>query len=134
MAVSGHNGDNETLIGMSNSIGLKFYDESDKEIKITKTNSPLNIFIKRDLKPPAYNYTYVTPMNNSTGLYLTNAFRVHAKNASIHIELKPLNNSIGYVLAIKLGATPLINSSYADYTSFKIFCPGIKKIFLKNFF
>ena len=34
MAVSGHNGNNETLIRMSSSTGLKLYDRNANEIKI----------------------------------------------------------------------------------------------------
>ena len=139
MAVSGHNGDNETLIGMSNSIGLTVYDESAKEIIITKTNSPIDIFIQRDSNQPEFLFYYINTSNINllpTQFYLTNAFNVTSTNSSIHIELKPLNSSIGYVIVMKLGSIPLINSSYADYTSFKIFCPSknlIRKIFFLNF-
>ena len=35
MAVSGHYGNNETLIGMSASIGLTFYDENMNETQAT---------------------------------------------------------------------------------------------------
>ena len=36
MAVSGHNGKNESHTGMSASIGLTLYDSNANEIKITK--------------------------------------------------------------------------------------------------
>ena len=137
MAVSGHNGNNETLIGMSNSIGLTIYDDNCKEISITKTNSPIKMLIQRDLSPlseSSYYYVNTSAIKLSPWqLYLDNTFNVTTKNSSLHIELKPLNNSIGYVMAIKLGSIPVINSSYADYSSFKIFCPGINLVYRIKF-
>jgi len=127
MAVSGHNGNNETLIGVSNSIGLTLFDENSNEIPITKTSEPIDILIQRDSNLPQYSYYYVnaTKFEFSSGqFYLTNTFKITATNASIHIELKPLNQNIGYVLATKLASTPLINATNADYTWFKIFCPN----------
>ena len=32
MAVTGHNGNNETIIGLSNSIGLSIYDSKNNDI------------------------------------------------------------------------------------------------------
>jgi len=127
MAVSGHNGNNETLIGVSNSIGMTLYDENSNEIPVSKTSEPIEIFIQRDSNLPQYSYYYVnaTKFEFASGqFYLTNTFKITATNASIHIELKPLNHSIVYVLAIKLASTPLINSTNADYTWFQIFCPN----------
>ena len=44
MAVSGHNGNNETLVGLSSSIGLTVYDEKVNEIQVK--NSILNRNVK----------------------------------------------------------------------------------------
>ena len=125
MAVSGHNGNNETLIGMSTSVGLSFYDESFNEIKITKSQSPIDILIQRDANLPEYPYQYVnaTQMLLSDG-FLPNVFYVKTKNASIHIELKPVNLDIGYLLVIKLGYLPIINATFTDYDSFSVICPS----------
>jgi hypothetical protein len=129
MSVSGHNGNNETFIGVSNSMGLTLYDENSNEIPIRKTSVPFDIVLQRDSNLPEYSYYYVNASTltfSSSQFYLTNTFKITAKNASMHIELKPLNNqsNIGYILVIKLASTPLINSTHADYTWFKIFCPN----------
>ena len=129
MAISGHNGNNETFIGVSNSMGLSLYDENSNEIPISKISEPIDIVLQRDSNLPEYSYynvnasTFTIP---SGQFYLTNTFKITAKNASIHIELKPFNDNqspIGYVLVIKLASTPLVNSTHADYTWFQIFCP-----------
>ena len=48
MAVSGHNGDNESFIGFSSSIALSFYDENINELDISNAPNPIDIFISRD--------------------------------------------------------------------------------------
>ena len=61
MAVSGHNGRNETYVGNSSSIGLRFYDENSNEIQITQSNFPIDVKIKRDssLTESSLSYQYV---------------------------------------------------------------------------
>ena len=125
MAVSGHNGNNESLIGMSASIGLSFYDENLNEIEITQASKPIDLIIKRDSNLNEYLFQYVNATQiQLSSLYLPNAFNLSTNNASIHIELRPLNWTLGYLVALKFGYTPIINSSYADISSFKIFCPS----------
>ena len=128
MASCGHNGNNETRIGMSPSISLSFYDEKLNEIVIQdQTSMPIEILIKRDKNMPDYSFQYVNVSQidlTSSSSFLPNAFNLTLTNASLHIELKPLNWTIGYVLVMKLGYTPIINSSQADFTSFRIFCPS----------
>jgi len=127
MAVSGHNGNNESLIGMSSSIGLSFYDENSNEIEILQTKTPIDIRIQRDPSTVNYPFYYVNATNIGflPGTYLLqNYFKIITKNASLHIELKPVNMMIGYLLVLKLGYMPIVNSTSADYTSFQLFCPS----------
>jgi len=128
MAVSGHNGNNETLIGMSSSLGLSFYDyDSNNEIPITQSLSPIDIILPRDKSVSKYSFQYVNATNLEFldgSFYLQNNLNITTQNASIHIELKPLNESIGYLIVLKLGHLPIINSTFADYTTFKFICPS----------
>ena len=128
MAVSGHNGNNETLIGMSSSLGLSFYDyDSNNEIPITQSSSPIDIILPRDKSVSKYSFQYVNATHlefHDGSFYLQNNMNITTKNASIHIELRPLNESISYLIVVKLGHLPIINSTYADYTSLRIFCPS----------
>ena len=132
MAISGHNGNNESLIGMSSSIGLSFYEtETNDKISITQSVSPIELFIHRDTNL-VYPYQYVNisefEFSSVTQQFLFNTFNLTTQNASVHIELKPLNTkSIGYLIVLKLGYLPVVNSTYADYTFFELFCPGMKK-------
>ena len=60
----------------------------------------------------------------SDSFILQNSFNLISTNASVHIELKPLNQSIGYLFVFKLGFSPIVNSIQTDFDSFKIFCPS----------
>ena len=128
MAVSGHNGNNETLIGMSSSLGLSFYDyDSNNEIPITQSSSPIDIILPRDKSVSKYSFQYVNATNLEFldgSFYLQNNMNITTQNASIHIELRPVNESISYLIALKLGHLPIINTTYADYTTFKFMCPS----------
>ena len=134
MAVSGHNGNNESLVGLSSSIGLTIFDDDVKEIQVTNSQEPIEVFIARDIHLESF---YKFQLVNATQMkfsskeefYLFNSFNLTSENASIHIELKGLT-SIGYVIVLKYGHSPIVNSTYADYDSFKIICPSknLKKI------
>jgi len=128
MAVSGYNGMNETSIGMSSSLGLSFYDfETNNEILLAQSLSPIDIIIPRDKSASEHSFQYVNATNLeflNGSFYLQNYMSITRNNVSIHIELKPLNESISYLIVLKLGHLPIINSTYADYTSFKFICSG----------
>jgi hypothetical protein len=139
MAVSGHNGNNETFIGLSSSISLSIYDEeSSNELNIIANNrEPIEVFIERDNRLSTYEYQNVNVTidndKNANLLYLFNHFNLTSQNASIHIELKMTNttlaNSIAYLFVLKYGHLPIINATHADYDTFKLFCPSIKFLF-----
>jgi len=125
MAISGHNGNNETLIGMSSSISLSIFDQNMNELEVAQTQIPIGLIIKRDPNMVDYSFQYInTTQFQLSSYFLSNALKLTANNASIHIELKPLNDKLGYLFVLKLGNTPILNSTYSDYTSFKIFCPS----------
>ena len=124
MAVTGHNGNNETIIGLSNSIGLSIYDSKNNDIPIT--SSHIDIIIQRDSNLPNISYRYVnaTQFQLSSG-FLHNAFNITSTNASIHIELKPIDQRVGYLIALKFGSSPIINESYSNFDEFKLTCPSM---------
>ena len=137
MAVCGHNGDNESFIGYSSSIELSFYDENLNEIEISETAKPIDITISRDpsVSKQPFQYLNVSQIKlASDSVILQNSFIIISTNASIHIELKPLNQSIGYLFVFKLGLSPIVNSIQTDFDSFKVFCPSKLFHYLFEFF
>ena len=120
MAISGHN-------GISNAISFTVYDESINEVKISEIKSPIDLKVQRDTNLPHYSYQYVNASRlklPTSSFMLQNAINIKTINSSLHIELKPLNIQLGYLVLIKLGSPPILNFISVDYTSFKIFCPS----------
>jgi hypothetical protein len=128
MATSGHNGNNETLIGRSSSIGLSFYDIlKESKSEITHSRTPIQMIIPRDERHLNSYYQYV----NVSGLgseqrFIKNSFNLTTTNVSLYIELKLTTNASlgvgknnGYLIVLKLGYMPIINATHADYSSFK---------------
>ena len=83
--------------------------------------------ILRDVYQPDFLYQYV----NATQIQLTfgsffihSAIELKSKNSSLHIELKPKNITLSYLIVINFGFTPVINEEKTEYSSFKIFCPS----------
>lgn len=129
MASCEHNGNNETKIGFSHSLAITFSDNSGNEIEITNSHQIIDIWIPRELKMPVSKAQYVniTKENNSTrtGKQLFPiSFNISTSNASIHLEISPVNNSVGYIMLIKFGMTPRINSTFQDYDNWALFCPS----------
>jgi hypothetical protein len=135
MGISGHNGYNESFIGMSSSLSLAVFDQNMNEIEITQTKRPIELILRREPKMVEYSYQYInTTQIQISSSFLLNGFNLTSTNASIHIELVTFNVDIGYLLVMKLGNTPILNATFADFTSFKLFCPS-KKIncYIYNF-
>ena len=131
MAVSGHNGNNETFIGNTSSASLSFYDENTNEIPVSLSDSVIDVFIESDsyfdYDNLAYQQVVARDINDLTlnPFFLQNALKIKSKNASIHIELMPSNpNNTSYLFVLKLGSLPVLNSTYSSFDSFKIFCPS----------
>jgi hypothetical protein len=126
MPNSGHNGNNETSIGLSSSIDLSFYDANGKEISIQNSKTPIEIRLPRDnASNISYQYVNTSKLSLSSGSQLLpNSFTIKSNNASIHLQIKPLDLSIGYLVLLKFGYTPILNSNKADYDFFKVLCPN----------
>ena len=136
MAVSGHNGNNETLVGLSSSIGLTVYDEKINEIQVKNSKGLIEIFISRDIHlENSYKFQLVNATQimctSKEEFFMLNSFNLTSQNASIHIELKVLS-PVGYFMVLKYGHAPIVNSTYSDYDSFKLICPSNICFFFLN--
>lgn len=73
---------------------------------------------------------------NATGIqlpadswFMPNSIQVSAVNASIFIQLKFENSSLGYVFITKFGLTPRLNDTFKDIDDVAFFCPSRKNDF-----
>jgi len=77
---------------------------------------------------PEFSFQYVNATEINAvlvrSLFLMNRFTIKSNNASIHIEIKPVYLNTSYLLFLKYGEMPILNSTYSYFDSFKIFCPS----------
>jgi hypothetical protein len=126
----GFNGDNETFIKNSAVISLDFSELSGNLINIKNSSFALEVAIPRSSKPISFKHVNATNINFlPASQFMLNSFRIIATNASIHINIKPEDTSIGYLVYLKFGYMPIVNITYADYDDFKILCPNSSKSF-----
>lgn len=130
MASSGHNGRNESFIGFSYSIGLSFLDQDGNEIVVNNMREPIEMLIPRDPNLLNNHYLLVNVSDNSStsisnaSQILRNAFVIYPTNASLHIQIKPDNESVGYLTLIKLGSSPILDTLTKMYDFWHILCPN----------
>ena len=140
MALTAYNGDNETKIGLSKSLSYSLYDQNKNEIEISKQQLPIKFWIPKDTKVQVESYKYINASQNSQNKnasnssfqllngFLLQGFRLSGLNISIHIQLKPVNKSIGYLILLKFGDNPIASNEYFD--EWRVFCPTGMRSFM----
>ncbi len=132
MATCVHNGNNETNIGLSQSIAISFSNNYENEIEIKDSAQLIDIWIPRemnllDVHPNIVNLTRIANNKNISEKQelFTIGLKLETQNSSIHIEISPFDSSVGYLVLLKFNMTPRINSSFGqDYDNWKLFCPS----------
>lgn len=135
MAQSGFNGRNETRVGYSYGLDLSFLDENGQAVIIENIPEPIEMTIPRDNILPNNAYTYVNTSNMTIYSFqqiLPNSFTITAKNASLHIQIKPSNPDVAYLFLIKFGSTPQLNEIINSYDYWTILCPNSSDYYTIN--
>jgi hypothetical protein len=130
MASCVHNGDNETKIGLSQSLSISVSDSQGNEIEIKDSSQLIDIWIPRDLNYLKGEAQFISVSvanllyNQTEQQFLPVGLNKSMVNSSIHLELSPVIISIGYLVLLKLNMTPRINSTFQDYNYWRMFCPS----------
>ena len=130
MASCVHNGNNETNIGKSQSISVSFSENNGNEVEIRNSGRLIDIWVSRDVNIPRPNVTYVNSSehinNNTESDLFPIGITTSILNSSIHVELLPVNVSVGYLFLLKFNMRPKINETFQSYHHWKLFCPSGK--------
>lgn len=115
-------------------MSLSFYDSNGFQIPINSPKNKIDLFIPREPRLNNSDFQFVNVTNitvKSGNQFLTNGFYINTINASIHIQLKPLDISLAYLIAIKFGNNPYYNATHSNIDSWTILCPqGNLKIYI----
>ena len=112
---------------MSTFMSLSLIDHNENELSF-QTNS-MRLIIPRDPNAiiPAMNIQNVTSMNSTAHHLIFNLHYINISSIlpiSVHIEMHPLNESLGYLLIYKFDQTPQLNSSMNSIDGWTLFCPS----------
>lgn len=118
---------------LSRSISLTLLDEDGKEISFrTDATDPIKLLIPRDPNViiPLMTRQNVTRTSNATPHHLL--FNLHFVNitsslpVSVHFEMDPRNDSVGYLLIYDFDRSPILNTSLNQLHGWKLLCPSGK--------
>ena len=135
--MTGSNGNSEIDVTESSTISLSYLLNSKSETFVV-TNSNIDIWIPRTSNAssiPTFILmnTFLNDFNSSwtneeNQLFLF-SFNVNkVVNLSATLNLKPKNNArLSYLLAVRLGNSPLLNPTSQIYDHFEVFCPSSLK-------
>lgn len=136
MALSGHNGRNESRIGFSYGLDLSFQDQYGNTIPVENTLQPIDMWIPRDpsLYKDVYTFVDTTKFNLKPSLQiLPNWFKITSTNCSVHIQLKPAKANVAYLVMLKFGTTPVLNSTNSSYDYWQFLCPNSSQYYTINY-
>jgi hypothetical protein len=124
------NGNNETKVGFSQMLEIRLYDSYERPIEVKNLRTPIEILIPKDpilsFNPKFVEFIFVNATNQfltARNQFLPGFFILNNKNGSIHIQLQPLNASVGYFITIKFGRTPIFNRTHRDFDWWRVYCP-----------
>ena len=112
---------------LSRSISFAILDPNGNEVSVrTKSSNPIELIIPRDPN------VIIPPMNMQNVLSTPHQqlFNLHYVNItstlpiSVHLEIHPLNRSIGYLFIYKFDGIPQLNSSINQTDGWTLFCPS----------
>lgn len=117
---------------LSTSISLSIFDENENEISLrTIFNHSIELIIPRDpnLIIPPMTLQNVTAFNLAHHHFLFNLHYIDLARkdnltVSVHIEMKALNESIGYLMIYRFDHSPRLNSSITQIDGWSVFCPS----------
>ncbi len=125
---------------LSTTISLSVLDQSGNNVPIQASiDDPIEFIIPRDSN------TIVSPMilqnvtsmnNNYNQLFNLHYVNITQSNdnltVSFHIEMHPLNTSLGYLLIYRFDNSPQLNSSINQIDGWSLFCPLSEFFFVSN--
>lgn len=116
---------------MSRSVSLSLIAEDGKETRFQTTDKqPIEIRIPRDpnLLIPDMSIENVTSIDNQTwfNLHYVNITSSATSSVSINLEMKPINQTVSYLMIYRFDQSPFLNSSVRFIDGWTLFCSSSK--------
>lgn len=125
---------------LSTLLSVSFLDDNFDEIPVhTNHNQSIELWIPRDVHthPPAMalqNVSFLeidsTINNRQFNLHLINITQAKKNlSVSVHLEMHPLNRTLGYMLIYKFDDIPLLNSLIHQIDDWTLLCPSSEDLY-----
>ena len=118
---------------LSRSVSLTLLDQYGKEILIrANTTDPIKLLIPRDPAVVIPPMTRQNVIGTNTTLH-HQLFNLHFVNisgtlpVSVHFELHPRKNNLGYLFIYRFDRSPMLNSSVNQIDGWTLLCPASKR-------
>ncbi|CAF1670733.1 unnamed protein product, partial [Adineta ricciae] len=124
-------GQSQSNTNLSTSISLTILDDDGQEIPMkTADNTSIEIIIPRDpnLVMPSMILYNVTSVNSTDDSHHHQLFYSHYVNittslpVSVHLEIRPLNVNVSYLLIYRFDGIPQLNSSMSQIDGWTLLC------------
>lgn len=128
-APTGKNGKRGLNIGNSTAVAHSFYSDDLNPIPIGNYAAGFTFWItKNSAAAPSFETVRKGVNSTITAANQIQTYRLTltSANQSITIQLAPSVTTIAYLVLLKYGGTPIVNSTLNDYDIGKIFCPSGK--------
>jgi hypothetical protein len=130
VAVVGSNGLQSNL-QHSQAVTVSYFQSTNQPLNVQRLTSPISIWIPRTSNVTISPYQLINNNYISTipcvdnDIFLQNSFTIPGPN-SIHVQFKPSTTGLkmGYLVLLKFGSSPKLNSSYASYDLWQLYCPN----------
>jgi hypothetical protein len=131
--------DAQANTGLSTLLSINFLDANNNEILVhTNADQAIELIIPRDVNSVAplmvlQNVSVLSPNstinNRQFNLHFINITQSNNNiSVSVHLEMRPLNVSLGYMLIYKFDDIPQLNSSINRIDGWSLMCPLSKNL------
>jgi hypothetical protein len=114
----------------STMISLGVFDQYENNIPLgININDPIEILIPRDVNMiipsmTMQNVTLMNSYNRSFDLHYVNMTRNNNLTISLHLEMRPLNTTLAYLLIYRFDGVPQLINSSDQIDGWSLFCPS----------
>jgi hypothetical protein len=112
----------------SSMTSLSFYKNTNPLAVSNQNSNPIVLTIPRSSSAPQTISFQQVNVSNSTALNALNqlttfSLALNTSVASVHFNLKPSSTRVGFLMVLKYGKLPVLNTRSQTYDKFKIACP-----------
>lgn len=139
LAVSGQTRNNANT-NLSTLVSLSVLDAHGNDLPIQATvDHPIELMIPRDPNTmiPSFvlqNVSFIDKHNQTFNLHFINISRTNNLTISVHLDIRPLNQSSAYWLIYRFDGTPRVNSTVRLLDGGSLLCPSNKKDGMYSYF